>query len=209
MKLSNNNKGFTMIELLSVLAMMALLASVVSFSPALAKASEARKTTLNIEAMITRTKKGTLVKTGDVYMELVVDNSGAVYINYYEDDILKEYERLAGPDVTVKYATDASVGYDTATTLNGNNALIIAFNRGSNGFKTLSAGAKMTEIDNPGNTDADGNLADGSRRYGPDAAVGSPVYSTAYCRTIFVSAANVMYQIELNPNIGTHFADIN
>ncbi len=67
----------------------------------------------------------------------------------------------------------------------------------------------MTKIENPGATDADGNLADGSRRVFPGATTGTPIEGAVYCRKIFISAANVIYSIELNPNIGTHFADIN
>lgn len=178
-KVRKSNSGFSFIELLVAFAIMAVIMGISAFSLGLPASTQAKEVTYNIDALLSRTKTSTLMKTGNVYMAIRMDGKGQVVLDYYENDVLKSRDTLSDPDkVQIKY------GYDTSTaptSLQKNEALCFAFDRRTTGFETLADGAAL--------------LSSGG--------VGS-----GHCKVIYISAGAVEYEIVLGPVTGTHTASI-
>lgn len=187
LKLKHNNQGLTIIELLAVLGIMAVLFTFTAFSLSITPASEAKKVVANVDAMISRTKVGSLAKTGDVYMEVHIDSKGTVSLNYYEDDVMKETEVLTTRAVEIGYLTTTG---STETILGTNQSLVLAFDRRTTGFLTLTEAAALTA---------------GSR--GNPHTINAATGNT-YCNKIYVRGGTVEYFIEIGPTTGSHYRNV-
>ncbi len=183
------NRGFTMVEVLVVLSVLAVVFGISSLSLGIQPATEAKKVSYSIDSMISRTKAGTLARAGDVYMEIQCDASGKIILNYYEDDTLKESEVLTKYGTGVAYTL---VGSSTKEFLNKNESLILAFDRRTTGFLTLYEAAALS--------DTGSGLIDVSEKCSDIWIVGGYV---DYSETVD-SQGGVQYQIKLGPTTGTH-----
>lgn len=182
-KCLKSNAGFSMIELLAVLAISALIMGVAGFSLAMTPASQAKKCTLNFDAMMTRTRSGTLAKEGAVYMEIKMDSVGRVVLNYYEDGKLYDSEILSEEEkVEIAYDTN---GTATDVKLTEGTSLYLGFDRNTTAFLTLG---------------------DAATRAGK--TVNTGVTSTDYCTKIWIRGGEVEYYIDLGPKTGTHYPSI-
>lgn len=193
-KLKANNQGLSMIELIVIMGILSVIFAVTSFSLALTPSTEAKKVVSNVDAMISRTKVGTLAKTGDVYMEIYINSAGKVILNYYEDDKLKETDTLTKKDVTIYYDLD---GGATKVELTKGKSLILAFDRRTTGFVTLKDAAEMAENRNA-------SSSSGVTSSGNTNLVGGDVK----CNKIWVAGGTVEYYIEIGPTTGTHYKSI-
>lgn len=182
-KIWNNNGGYTLIELLAVVGLLALLAGIYSFSLGLTPSTQAKETTQNINSLISRTKSGSLTKTGSVYMKITMDDKNQVRLEYYEDGALKEWDIVSTSDqVQVGYFTTSSTGTNY-TIITKSNPLYLAFDRRSTGFVTIEEAAKLDGVNGREN---------------------------AKCNEIVVwggtKDANVAeYSVEISPTTGSHF----
>lgn len=80
-----DNKGFSLIELVVVVALMALLVGVLGYSFSLVTGQEARQCANNLSTALDRAKNYALTKSGssDAYMELTRDTDGSFLVTYY------------------------------------------------------------------------------------------------------------------------------
>ncbi len=184
--LKNNNQGLSLIEFIVVCGILAVILGVSSFSLGLTPATEAKKVIYNVDAMISRTKVGSLAKEGDVYMEIYINDKEQVVLNYYENDILRETEVLTSRTVTVKYETRDG----ESDTLEAKESLVLSFDRRTTGFDTLDVSAGLTA---------------GSTGTHHTTVVS---HSGDYCKKIIVSGNTVTYEIVLGPVTGSHEKNI-
>lgn len=197
-RIMKNNSGFSMIELIAVVSIMALITSVAGFSLAMKPASEAKKTVLNIDAMMTRTRSGTLAKAGAVYMEVAILGDSSVELRYYEENksgvpTIVEKEILSTSDnVEVYYTVQSGQPDDlssaNATKLTHTHPLVLSFNRSTTGFQSMQKTAEISHVSNT--------------LYGASAT------TTSHCYKIWITTGTVEYFIDLGPLTGTHYPSI-
>lgn len=188
-KLMKNNKGMTLLELIVVLGISGVIMGIASFSLAMQPSSEAKKTVMSIDAMMTRTKTSSLAKEGDIYMQIYMDGVKVV-LNYYENGKLYDSEVLAERKVEVHYAvTNGDRG--TAETLRAGESLILSFNRRTTGFLTLKDAWTLAA--------GNGTVVLNSTNAHDEAA---------FCTNIWVSGGTVEYFIDLGAATGTHYPSI-
>lgn len=209
-----DNRGLTFIELLMIIAIMGVIFSVASLSLGLRPSTEAKKTVLSINSMITRTKVGTLAKTGDVYMAVKVLDSGKIMLYYYEDDKMVDSEMLTEHEVSVYFTTKKgdpeTLRQTDAVQLGNGESLVLAFNRRTSGFLSL-----MKSYNKSASTDFDDSdtALDSSNQYKPPSAMPSSWLDASdtsddFCTYIWVSGGSVEYTITLGPVTGSHYADV-
>lgn len=190
-----DNKGFSLLELMAALGIAALIMGIAGFSLAMTPASQAKKCTLNIDAMMTRTRSGTLAKDGDVYMEIFNDVSGNISVRYYENDKKWEEEHLTtGDKVQVFYSIDNTDSTtleekrQAATQINKDDNLFLAFNRSTTGFYSLGHAAAMASSNSAMDSYSD--------------------TANDYCTYLWIKGGEVEYCIQLGPTTGTHYPNI-
>lgn len=179
--LKSDNRGITIIEFLICFAILLGLMAIASFSLGMTPGTQAKETTQTINAMISRAKAGTLVRTGDVYMKVAVE-SGCVVVEYYEDGKLNEKHIVSTKDkVFVGYKVGSSTSY---TEITSTKPLYLGFDRRTTGFVSLKAVEERVGI--------------------------TPTYSTTdFCTGIVIRGADwdsplVEYSLTLYPTTGTH-----
>lgn len=193
MKLRNDNKGFSLVEALVVIALLALLVTVTSFSLGLPAATQAKKTTLGIDALIGRTKTGTLAKTGDVFLIISTDSDGCIGAAYYEDGIKKEWDTFSEPE-KVKLYYVLNNGADSAKVeLEEDECIVLGFDRRTNGFVYLDESTLRATGNTLSASDASGAIG------GPD----------DFTTKLIVVGGQVEYYIELGRVTGSTFKSVN
>ncbi len=174
---ASNNKGVTLVELLVVVSIMSVLLSVVGISMAITPSTEAKRTIASIDSTISRTKVGTLTKTGDVYMEIYSDDRGAIWVKYYENDQVISSDKLSSGNVTVSYSVNGSVVGNLGND-NRNKSIYIAFDRRTGGFTSLEQAAYL--------------------------ANGTSATANNMCDWIYVKGGPMEYNLKLGAVTGTH-----
>ena len=140
-------KGFTMIELLVVVALMTVALGVVTLSAASLSDSNQQKCLYNIDSAITRCKINTLYRAQPVVAFAV--EGGRITARYYEDGELVDQKRM-GSGVTVTYKVGDDV-YDISE-----RPLYIGFVRGKGSFKPL----EDVEIEGVGGNSVEGECTE-------------------------------------------------
>ncbi len=183
-RLCKSNDGFSMVELLCIMGILGVLFGLNSLSLAIQPSTEAKKVTYAIDSMFTRTKVGTLAKSGTVYMELQCDTTGKLILKYFEEYTGDEgYTDYIEEEVLTKYGAEVSysVGGDPIE-LGKGKSLVFAFDRRSMGFLTLEEAADKAGV-----------------------ATGA---TGGYCKAIYVSGGNTTYTITIGPTTGTHSTNL-
>ncbi len=142
------NRGFSYIEVLVVVAMLAVAVTIISSSISVMFGLNPRKSANELSSMISRCKIGAMSRAGDVYLVVSKDTSG-ITAYYYENDILKEERNLGKSSVSISY-TDTATPANTID-VSGDYKLYISFNRATGGFSDLTtacsrAGGDATKI---------------------------------------------------------------
>lgn len=189
-KILKDNRGLTFIEMLVAFGILGVLMSVAAFSLGLPAGTQAKEVTYNIDAMLSRTKTGTLAKTGDVFMVVRMNEKSQIVVEYFENGILKEYNTVSDAGkVAIHYELTNSSGGSSSgkTELTSGKAICIGFDRRSSGFVDL----KTSNTAHGSSSSSSGTVVGGS-------AVGD------YCKRIYISAVGVEYEIVLGIATGTH-----
>ena len=79
----HNRRGFSLVELMVVIAIMGVAIGVVTTSLSVVFSNDARECANDIDAMIARTKVSAMSRTGNVYMK-IENGSDGIYVKYYE-----------------------------------------------------------------------------------------------------------------------------
>lgn len=145
-KLHNDNRGYSLIELVIVLAIIAIIMSTVFYSIILIFSANAKSCANNIQRSIGECKVTTMGKA-DAYMELYRDSEGTVYTKMYvtESDgtsTEEEPQKVGTSRVYVGYATSGG----TKTPLEAGDKIEIRFDRSNGGFKAGAGGVIYRNI---------------------------------------------------------------
>lgn len=113
--MKRDNYGFTLVELMVVIAIMGILAGVAAISTAIIPAAHAKSCANRINANLDRCRIGCLTHGDNTYMTLAINSDGKIEVRYYED--------TAGSNPVPE---DTSVLNSSGVTVTGDGAALIA-----------------------------------------------------------------------------------
>ena len=145
-KLHIDNRGYSLIELVIVLAIIAVLMGTVFYSIILVFSANAKSCANNIQRSIGDCKVTTMGKA-DAYMELFRESDGTVYtqllVTECDGTVTDEERQKVGTNkVYVGYEADG----DTKTSLEAGDKIVIRFDRSSGGFRPDAGGVIYKNI---------------------------------------------------------------
>ena len=147
------NKGFTLIELIVVMAIVAIAGTMAWMSINAVFGFEAKKAAQYIYAAMEKCKVEQMTKAGDCYIHLYRDEDG-VYLDLYEngeiiDNEFEDGNQIASSKVSVTYKLPG----DTKGTQLDKAGIVIAFNRSDGSFKTVGHALELHWPDYTSDTD--------------------------------------------------------
>ena len=145
-KLHNDNRGYSIIELIIVLAIIAIIMGTVFYSIILIFSANAKSCVNNIQRSIGDCKVTTMGRA-DAYMVLFRDNEGNVYTQMH---ITKSDGTVTDEEPQKVGTSKVDVGYTpkngTETALLPGDSIEIRFDRSNGGFKADAGGRLYEEI---------------------------------------------------------------
>lgn len=136
-----DNKGFSLVELIIVVAIMAILLGMVFYSFSLMVGQYARECANNTSAVLDKEKNYALAKsaTVDCYVEIVKRENDGYYARYYvpksaitqNEWVLEEEQKLGKHKVEMTFTLENTGD----VTLDADTSVKIVFNRSSGAFK--------------------------------------------------------------------------
>lgn len=152
MRHKKDDRGYSLIELLMVIAIMAIFIGFITYSFALVSGKEAKKCANNISIALDKTKNYSLVKSGtnDVYLAIKKDGNNGYLAEYYfpKKPLSAEY-RLYDSELISKKADEISCNVNgNVYMIEGNTELRIFYDRITGAFKdamVVSGGTKVEQ----------------------------------------------------------------
>ena len=126
-----NNKGLTLIEIMVVMAIIAIASTMVWLSVNTIFGLQAKQTAKELYAGMEKTKVEQMMKSGETSLKLRRDDDdGGVYLDFCHDGEVVESKKIGSSRIIVTYTLTNSEG-----TLDSN-GIVLAFNRSDGSFKT-------------------------------------------------------------------------
>lgn len=139
--MKKDNRGLSLVELIIVMAIMAVLAGAVGLGVGLVSGKPADECANKLKSMMQNNRVTTMGKLSS-YLELYVGADGCIYVDETIDGNTTT-TKIGDAGVTVEYVTgDAPGSYNTL----GTTPIKIEFNRSSGAFKPFSGSNYILEI---------------------------------------------------------------
>lgn len=146
----DDNKGFSLVELIIVVAIMTAMLGVLVFSFSMATGREAQKCAYNMSECLDRAKSIAMAKSGtnDAYVEISKTTSNSYIAQYFVPDSpvkkpatyhMAEEETLGSGRVVITYGSGG-------TKITGATKLKITFDRLTGGVKEISVGGAAVSV---------------------------------------------------------------
>ncbi len=176
MEQRNNTRGFSYIELMFTIAIVAALLTFVGSSINRIYALDAKKCANELDSMISSCKIGAMSRAGDVYLKIYVSDAG-INAEYYENDLLVSSEKMGKKTIQLTYVDSNGVEY---TGVSAQHPLVISFARETGQQLDFADSAVLADV------------------------TGATMASDVFCQTILVISAGNTYRIEMIPSTGRH-----
>lgn len=165
-----NNKGFSLLELLIVMAIIVIVSVATTVSLTVISKGNAKKVNKNLYSTLSSLKTTTMSKSGDWYMEIV--KSGNQYeINTYKEvdvkdadgnvtgkeSVLDESYKCSASRISIAYKTNLKSDENDSIAIDDNHSIRVRFSRSDGSCKEVKAIADGSEDINLLNSDDYGN----------------------------------------------------
>lgn len=132
-----NNKGFTLIELIVVVAILAACTGLVTASVSVIFSSGAAKCADGLNAAISKCRISAMSRSGSVYLRLYRNGaSNHVMADYLENGVVKTSDDIGSSSCGVTFDTDAE---HTLGALGSGSVLCLTFDRDTGALVTLKS----------------------------------------------------------------------
>lgn len=190
----NDNKGYSLVELVIVIAIISAIGGMAIYSISLLIGQYARECANNTSAVLDKEKNYALTKsaTVDCYVEIVMKDDDGYYARYYvpgsaitkTDWVLIEEQKIGKKSVSmVATLVNSGTGVSREVTIDSDTSIKIVYNRTSGAFK--------------GTIESDGSGGDAG--YLPSMSV----IGNEQCTKIMIEQGRE-YEIQLYPATGKH-----
>ena len=136
-----DNRGFSLVELIVVVAIIGVLMGVLSVSISAASSAKEKACASDIDKFITMCRTKCLTRAGAPYISISYEEDKIVG-NYYENGEVADTEELGVSSIEVTYTTDTGV---TAPIKNGE-VITLSFNRSTGAQMPNENGEYITRI---------------------------------------------------------------
>ncbi len=136
-KFKNNQQGFTLVELIIVIAIIAILATALVFSTSLVTRTRIREAATNFNTLLSdariQTMSGKKEEGSILVIKLTVDNSQGVVANVESNGVIYSSEVLGDAGIPVVVSVDG-----TEDILSDGESIYLAFEQKTGAFKPLN-----------------------------------------------------------------------
>ena len=158
-----NNKGFSLVELIVVVAILGVCVGIVSMSLSTIFSSRAKKCANEISSLLSQCKVSAMSRSGSVYLKIFGFDGeirGQIYENTADGEKCLTDDSLGGPNVTVSFTAGGNA-YNVSNT-----ALYISFNRETGAFIDVNEAEALAGVSSGVSGSCDIiNVSGGSRNY--------------------------------------------
>lgn len=126
-----HKKGFTLVELIVVIAILGILAASTSVSISLISGRKARQAAHTIDSLLSQCRVSTLSGAKNPYLS-IAETDGKYYAVYYENGVKREEEELGGQQLACAFLAGAA-----EYQISDSQPLCLAFDRKTGAFLPL------------------------------------------------------------------------
>ena len=134
--MKNNNKGFTLVELIVVMAILGIVATLTALSVAASNSARAEQCATSVNSLISMCRSRSLSRAGDVQLTISLDGNGNIVGEYFKngDGVPVSTDTFPGRGITVLCTTIVS-NSPTTNALTTENPLTLSFDRSTGAQK--------------------------------------------------------------------------
>ena len=113
--MKRNNKGFTLVELIVVLAIMGIVAALIGLSVSTSNSAKAQRCAVSVNALISKCRADSLGRSGSVYLTISQDATSGEIVCVHSDGTTTVTDKFPGKGVSVTCTTTSTAPLTTLT----------------------------------------------------------------------------------------------